>query len=537
MPSCGVRLQTDGRVIVAAVASNLSRSSRLLTLQLRLAVEWSWQGLMWKTSSAQPFAWTISLLLMKTLIKPAEYRAARGSWIDHFGTGRDGQLINGLVQDVDLVVTAMWKSKMILSTRYNAIDCQRSSGSSRVETWSTKQVELSNWSRLACVSGHEHDLIHQLLNNSSAIRVIANYPCASSDGSRYLAWNIFIPKRGTVMEHEKGDFVPPAFQLEMSWSMGTPLVMWAHCPRIARSCLIVAITVNRKEKKIISKGAHPWFRLCQEESGYSSWKLWIGQPKRWRSFGTRQLWLGELKGLVRDNLFALFEQTKRRPAILPVVMEAGTEKNETLGGPRLGRVFLTVERGKSNGKAMQIEYYSEAFEDGVGRVRPYPDASRVEDPADTDIPVLISASDEWQPPLGWSGLIVERILRNTNLIVVPPNTNNGFYTDTQYGYNYYTAIAEELPETLSRFFLIWPRNGRKPFIAGLSMGGYGSMCLGSQDEFSPMRLVFPVLWVSNDRDFENNDLEQPAFGRGSLRDWGLDNQSLFARDCCQEVFR
>ena len=31
---------------------------------------------------------------------------------------------------------------------------------------------------------------------------------------------------------------------------------------------------------------------------------------------------GELKGLVRDNLSKfLFEQTKRRPAILPVVME------------------------------------------------------------------------------------------------------------------------------------------------------------------------------------------------------------------------
>ena len=33
----------------------------------------------------------------------------------------------------------------------------------------------------------------------------------------------------------------------------------------------------------------------------------------------------------------------------------------------------------------------------------------------------------------------------------------------------------------------------------------------SRQIVSPMRLVFPVLWSFHDRDFENNDLEQPAF--------------------------
>ena len=79
---------------------------------------------------------------------------------------------------------------------------------------------------------------------------------------------------------------------------------------------------------------------------------------------------------------------------------------------------------------MQIEYYSEALKMEWGVSVLYPDASRVEDPADTDIPVLYLL-------LGMNGnhhswlkrTNVERILRNTNLIVVLPNTNNGFYTE------------------------------------------------------------------------------------------------------------
>ena len=45
---------------------------------------------------------------------------------------------------------------------------------------------------------------------------------------------------------------------------------------------IVALTVNRKEKKIISKArVHTrGFVICQEESGIFFVKLRIGQPKR-----------------------------------------------------------------------------------------------------------------------------------------------------------------------------------------------------------------------------------------------------------------
>ena len=70
---------------------------------------------------------------------------------------------------------------------------------------------------------------------------------------------------------------------------------------------------------------------------------------------------------------------------------------------------------------MQIEYYSEALKMEWGVSVLYPDASRVEDPADTDIPVLYLLHGMNGNHHSWlKRTNVERILRNTNLIVVLP---------------------------------------------------------------------------------------------------------------------
>ena len=91
---------------------------------------------------------------------------------------------------------------------------------------------------------------------------------------------------------------------------------------------------------------------------------------------------------------------------------------------------------------MQIEYYSEALAMEWGINVLYPDGSRVKNPDDQDIPVLYLLHGMNGNQYSWlKRTNVERILRSTNLIVVLPNTNNGWYTDTQYGYPYYTAIA------------------------------------------------------------------------------------------------
>ena len=81
---------------------------------------------------------------------------------------------------------------------------------------------------------------------------------------------------------------------------------------------------------------------------------------------------------------------------------------------------------------MQIEYYSEALAMEWGINVLYPDASRVKYPDDQDIPVLYLLHGMNGNQYSWlKRTNVERILRSTNLIVVLPNTNNGWYTDTQ----------------------------------------------------------------------------------------------------------
>lgn len=71
---------------------------------------------------------------------------------------------------------------------------------------------------------------------------------------------------------------------------------------------------------------------------------------------------------------------------------------------------------------------------------------------------------------------VERYAAAHNLAVIMPAVNHSFYTNEAVGEKYWDYVAEELPEAMHRFF----RLSDKPedtFVAGLSMGGYGSMKL------------------------------------------------------------
>ncbi|TCD46492.1 esterase family protein [Streptococcus sp. X16XC17] len=129
---------------------------------------------------------------------------------------------------------------------------------------------------------------------------------------------------------------------------------------------------------------------------------------------------------------------------------------------------------------IQIEYYSES----LGQFRQvevlYPDASEVtkDEATSTAIPVLYLLHGMSGNQHSWTGRThLTRLVRYTNLIVVMPNTENGWYTNTKYGVNYYDAIATELPQVMRRFFPNMTDKREKTFIAGLSMGGYGAFKL------------------------------------------------------------
>jgi putative tributyrin esterase len=73
---------------------------------------------------------------------------------------------------------------------------------------------------------------------------------------------------------------------------------------------------------------------------------------------------------------------------------------------------------------------------------------------------------------------IERYAADYGMAVVMPSTDLGFYTDTTYDMNYFTYIADELPQIVAELFPQITQKREKTFVAGLSMGGYGAMKLG-----------------------------------------------------------
>ena len=63
------------------------------------------------------------------------------------------------------------------------------------------------------------------------------------------------------------------------------------------------------------------------------------------------------------------------------------------------------------------------------------------------------------------------------LALVMPSAHNSGYTDMAHGQKFYTYISKELPETLPKMLNLSTRR-EDNFIAGLSMGGAGSMMIG-----------------------------------------------------------
>ena len=179
---------------------------------------------------------------------------------------------------------------------------------------------------------------------------------------------------------------------------------------------------------------------------------------------------------------------------------------------------------------MKIEYYSQVLDMEWGVNVLYPDANRVEEPECKDIPVLYLLHGMSGNHNSWlKRTNVERLLRGTNLIVVMPNTSNGWYTDTQYGFDYYTALAEELPQVLKRFFPNMTSKREKTFIAGLSMGGYGCFKLALATNRFSHAASFSGALSFQDFSPESQDLGTPAYWRGvfgEIKDWTTSPYSL-----------
>ena len=332
----------DGRVIVAAVASNLSRIQQVFDAAAETGRRVVLTGFDVENIVRTAIRLKkLSLVDERLLIKPKEMSKFEDHELIILETGRMGEPINGLrkmsigrhryveIKEGDLIyiVTTPSIAKEAVVARVENMIYQ-AGGIVKLITQNLR------------VSGHANarDLqrMINLLQPKYLFPIQGEYRGLDAHAKAamevgMLPENIFIPKRGSIMEYDHGDFVPAG-----AVSAGDVMIDGNAIGDVGNIVLrdrkvlsedgifIVALTVNRKEKKIISKAkvhtrgfvyVKKSRDILRESSDIINKTVedYLAQD----SFD----W-GELKGAVRDSLAKyLFDQTKRRPAILPVVME------------------------------------------------------------------------------------------------------------------------------------------------------------------------------------------------------------------------
>ncbi|HEP1482461.1 TPA: ribonuclease J [Streptococcus pyogenes] len=332
----------DGRVIVAAVASNLVRIQQVFDSATAHGRRVVLTG-----TDAENIVRTALRLekLMITderlLIKPKDMSKFEDHELIILEAGRMGEPINSLqkmaagrhryvqIKEGDLVyiVTTPSMAKEAMVARVENL-IYKAGGSVKLITQSLR------------VSGHANGRDLQLLMNllkpqylfpvQGEYRDLAAHAKLAEEVGIFPE-NIHILKRGDIMVlndegflHEGG--VPASDVMIDGNAIGDVgnIVLRDRKVLSEDGIFIVAITVSKKEKRIISKAkvntrgfvyvkkSHDILRESAELVNTTVGNYFKKDTFDW----------GELKGNVRDDLSKfLFEQTKRRPAILPVVME------------------------------------------------------------------------------------------------------------------------------------------------------------------------------------------------------------------------
>ena len=330
----------EGRIIVAAVASNLSRIQQVAADTGRRVVLTGFdiENIVRTAIRLKK----LSLANESLLIKPKEMSRFEDHELIILETGRMGEPINGLrkmsigrhryveIKDGDLVyiVTTPSIAKEAVMARVDNMIYQ-AGGVVKLITQSLR------------VSGHGNardlQLMINLLQPNYLFPIQGEYRELDAHAKAAMAVGmlperIFIPKKGTTMSYEHGDFVPAG-----AVSAGDVLIDGNAIGDVGNVVLrdrkvlsedgifIVAITVNRREKKIVAKArvhTRGFVYLKKSRDILRESSELINQTVEEYLQGDDFDW-ADLKGKVRDNLTKyLFDQTKRRPAILPVVMEA-----------------------------------------------------------------------------------------------------------------------------------------------------------------------------------------------------------------------
>ena len=332
----------EGRVIIAAVASNLSRIQQVFDS----AAEHRRRVVLTGFDAENIIRTAIRMKRLgvadeKLIVKPKDMHKFEDHELIILEAGRMGEPINGLqkmalgrhryvqIKDGDLVyiVTTPSTSKEAVVARVENL-IYKAGGTVKLITQDL------------CVSGHANARDLQLMINllqpkylfpiQGEYRNLSAHADLAQEVGMYPE-DIYIVKRGDVMVLEKDGFhhegsVPAGDVMIDGNAIGDVgnIVLRDRKVLSEDGIFIVALTVNKREKKIVSKA-----KIHTRGFVYVKKSRDILQEAAELVNQTVENYLaqdsfdwGELKGAVRDDVAKfLFDQTKRRPAILPVVME------------------------------------------------------------------------------------------------------------------------------------------------------------------------------------------------------------------------
>ncbi|HEL0784469.1 TPA: ribonuclease J [Streptococcus equi subsp. zooepidemicus] len=332
----------DGRIIIAAVASNLVRIQQVFDS----AAAYGRRVVLTGTDAENIVRTALRLKKLviadeKLLIKPKDMSKFEDHELIVLEAGRMGEPINSLqkmaigrhrhvqIKDGDLVyiVTTPSTAKEAMVARVENL-IYKAGGSVKLITQHLR------------VSGHANARDLQLMINlvkpkylfpiQGEYRDLAAHAHLAEE-TGMLPENIHIMKRGDIMVFDGEGFLHEGAVLASDVMIdGNAIGDVGNIVLRDRKVLsedgifIVAITVSKKEKRIISKAkvntrgfvyvkkSRDILRESAELVNTTVGNYLQGDHFDW----------SELKGSVREELSRfLFEQTKRRPAILPVVME------------------------------------------------------------------------------------------------------------------------------------------------------------------------------------------------------------------------
>ncbi|WP_373822894.1 ribonuclease J, partial [Streptococcus ferus] len=332
----------QGRIIVAAVASNLVRIQQVFDSAADNGRRVVLTG--YDVENIVRTAIRLKKLSIsdeKLIIKPKDMHRFEDHELIILDAGRMGEPINSLrkmaigrhrhvtIKEGDLayIVTTPTISKEAVVARVENLSYKAGGVVKSI----TQNMRVSGHA-----NGRDLQLMINLLKPKYLFPIQGEYRelAAHADLALELGMfpeNIYIMKRGDIMVLSEDGFLH-----EGAVSAGDVMIDGNAIGDVGNIVLrdrkvlsedgifIVALTVNRKKKKIISRARvnTRGFVYVKKSRDILRESADIANNAVESYLGQDHFEWGELKSLVRDEVGKyLFEQTKRRPAILPVVME------------------------------------------------------------------------------------------------------------------------------------------------------------------------------------------------------------------------